>query len=156
MQKVNEDKEKADVEVDESKTGIEDGIQQKYMELQMLNQQMAQLQNQLNIVDQQVTELNELNHNLEQVEKISKGKETFFPIGPGVFLKGRIEDNKKVLINIGSGVVIKKGINEANELFDKRIEELSKVRAQIESALLQASMQGQYFEYELQKMSAES
>ena len=134
------------IEIDQSK---KEELQQRYIELQLLNQQIVQLQKQLTLIDQQAVELVELKSNLDEVVGIGAERDILFPIGAGVFLKGRLTNTKEALINVGNGVVLQKDIFNAKEIVSERIDELNKIIQQIESSLLQASLQSQYLEYEI-------
>ena len=129
----------------------ERGLQQRYMELQLLDQQIKQTQQQLGLLEQQIAELAGLEENLDEIEKVKTDSEIFAPLGQGVFIKASIKDNKEVLMNVGPNIHVKKKIPEAIEVIKAQKEELQNITKQIENSLQQAGLQEMLLQEELQK-----
>jgi len=64
-----------------------------------------------------------------------KFEESYTAIGGGVFVKSRIEDYDKVLVNIGANYVVEMSVNSALDHIDRRIRELEDVRSRLEMRL---------------------
>ncbi|MDD5253616.1 MAG: prefoldin subunit alpha [Candidatus Nanoarchaeia archaeon] len=92
------------------------------LDLQTLSYQIQQLQEQLQIIENQFTELSILSSALDEVKE-SKGKNSLIPLGPGIFAEAELKDTDKVLVNVGSEIMVRKTIQEAKELIEKQIEE---------------------------------
>ena len=101
-------------------------LTQKYMEFQLLNQQIQQSQQQFQMITQQVVELKNLNNNLSQLSKVESGSEMYNNLGVGVHVKSTIKDFKNLLVNVGSGVFVQKSPKQTIEILDKQITELEK------------------------------
>ena len=85
-------------------------MQQTYMELQMLDQQMKQVQKQVEAIERQAAELDEVQQALDALGTSKQGSDMWVPITSGIFLKAKLEDNKSLAVNVGSGTVVKKDI----------------------------------------------
>lgn len=128
-------------------------IQTKYMELQILGQQIKQIEQQLVNLNQQVTELKTLEDSLGEVKNVKEKTDFYAPLGGGIFLKSKLEDNKKVLMNVGSKIAVSKTIPEAKEIIKKQIEQIEDITKQMEEQMQQATMQSQVLQEELAKLS---
>jgi len=105
-------------------------LQEKIMEVNMLDSRMKQLEQSLNMIDQQIMEQQLLQLNIDEIKKVKKGQEMLFPLGKNVFVKGKIED-EKLLINIGGRVVVKKDGDKAKEIVERQKLQLVSVRNEI-------------------------
>lgn len=99
-------------------------IQQNYMEMQMINQQMKQIQQQIQMIEAQLIEVETTKQALKDLEKTETGAETLAPISSGIFLKTTLVDNKKLKVNVGSGVVVEKTILEVIKIIKEQEEEI--------------------------------
>ncbi|MDD5332027.1 MAG: prefoldin subunit alpha [Candidatus Nanoarchaeia archaeon] len=102
--------------------------------LQQISYQIQQLQQQLQIIEQQFIELSILKDALDEIKNSDK-KDSLIPIGPGVFVKGKLEDKSKVIMNIGSDIFMEKNIDEAKELIEKQLKETKEVALELEDEL---------------------
>ncbi len=105
-------------------------IQEKYMEFQMVDAQVNQIKEQLKALDAQSSELKSLRQNLDEIEKISEDSESLIPVNSGVYLKGRITDQKKVVINVGSNILVEKDLESAKQMIESQITQIDEVRIQ--------------------------
>jgi prefoldin alpha subunit len=85
-------------------------LQQKYMELQLLYQQMKQEQKQVEAIEQQAAELDEIQQSLDALTASKQGSELWVPVSSGIFVKARLEDTKNLAVNVGSGTVVSKDV----------------------------------------------
>ena len=95
---------------------MKEEIQKKYLELQILNKQIKNVQEQFISLQQQLNELNNLEESLTELKDVKNNKEIFSVLGSGVFVKSKLIDNENVLVNVGDGVLVKKKLNEALDL----------------------------------------
>ena len=124
-------------------------LQQKYMELQMLDSQMKQMDQQLVMVDSQVNELNGIQQALEELPKTKTGNDLFVPISQGIFVKTKLEENNELLNNVGVGVAVKKNIPEAKKILEEQIANIKKLRTQLHGNMENFAMQAKQIEKEL-------
>ncbi len=111
--------------------------QQKYIEYQILNNQIRQFSNQLSALDQQIQELKIIENGLIELKKNKEGSSLLIPIGSGVFVEGELKNNKDVLLNVGTGIVVKKSFDEMREILTKQILETESVMQQLEMEAMQ-------------------
>jgi prefoldin alpha subunit len=109
--------------------------QQKMMELQIMNQQGEQLKGQLDQMEEQMNNLQRLEESLSSLEKEKIGNSMFTPISSGVFMRTSLEDNKKVLISVGAGVVVEKSLVDAKEMMKEQEKKMELVLLQIRNEM---------------------
>ncbi|TLN10235.1 hypothetical protein FDZ71_09355, partial [bacterium] len=56
-------------------------------------------------------------------------------LGGGVYGMARTSDPTKILLDVGTGIVVEKTVEGSLELINKRLEDLEKARASLESQL---------------------
>jgi len=116
---------------DKSEEGNEkESLQERYMELQMLDQQIRQLQKYLQSFDQQLVEIKSVIVAIKDFGSLKKGDVILAPIANGVFVKARLEDASHLRINVGSNVVVTKSINEAVSLLEAQEKEIVQYRSE--------------------------
>lgn len=131
-------------------------LQQKYLELQLLEQQIKEVQQQQQILNHRLNELIKLNESLTDLEKFKENQKLFAQIGPSVFIKTELKDSKNVLMDVGSGVIVEKPISEAIKLISTQLKEIENNLGLITQHLSNAAMQAQTFQEELQQLQASS
>lgn len=138
-----------------SKKQNDELVQQKYIELQTLEQQFGQIKQQITNLELQLIELNKLNESLEDLEKVKKGSEILVPLGGGIFTRAEVKTGDELLMNVGSGVMVKKKREEAKKILSKQIKELEKIFTETEKQLNDIAMKLQSGQQELQGLVSE-
>lgn len=110
-------------------------LQQKYMELQLIDQQAKQVQQHLINLNQQLAELKNLEDGLDSIKKVKSGTEIFVPLGSGVFAKAELKDTDKILMNVGANILTSKGIPASKEIVKKQVDEIQGLVSQMEQEL---------------------
>lgn len=126
--------------------------QELYMEFQVLEQHIKQLQKQLEAVTHQLLELAATSNSLEEFNKISPGKEMFVPLSSGIFVKASVKDTSELLVNVGANVVVKKDVSSTKKLIQKQMEEIRKIQGQMISELEKLTNHAAQLEMNLQGM----
>lgn len=106
-------------------------LQEKYMEMQFIGQQIKQVQSQLQMIDAQLNELIITKEGLSEIEKSKPGSEVLSSLSPGIFIKTELKDNKDILLNVGAGVGVNKSMKEAHELVETQTREIKNVQRQL-------------------------
>lgn len=127
----------------------EEEKQQKFMELQILNQRGEQLRQYLAHLLEQIENLKRLKENLEAIEKEKNGAKMFSPLSSGVFVKTELKDNKEVLIGVGAGVVVRKDIKDAKEMLIEQESKMELVINQVKEELQKFLISASRIEEEL-------
>ena len=102
-------------------------IQKQYLEFQILNQQLQQLQQQAGMIEKQIIELRKLSDNLDSIKQLKGNNELLVPMGAGIFMKAQLKDNSTLLINVGSDVIVKKTFLESKEMLESQLKELEDI-----------------------------
>lgn len=95
----------------------------------MLEQQANQFGEQLNVINQQISELSLLKSNLFHLDK-SKEKEIYSEFGKGIFIKAKL-DSKDFLIDVGNKVYVPKSFNEISRIIEEQIEKFEEIKPEI-------------------------
>lgn len=119
--------------------------QEILIQLSELEQEMKQLEERLALIDQQIMEMQALDLNLDEIDK-GREKQILAGLGKGIFIKADLDDEdkkeKKLLVDVGSNVLIKKNIAETKEIIKEQIKKMfdfkQKLIAEIERIKQQA------------------
>lgn len=117
--------------VDKQKQEKMQKMQQTYMELQMLDQQMKQVQKQVEAIEQKAAELDEVQQNLDGLAASKQGSDMWVPITNGIFLKARLEDNQKLAVNVGGSTIVTKSIPETKTLLAEQATDMRKFQQEL-------------------------
>lgn len=115
----------------ENQNKLDPQDQEALFQASMLENQAQEMEQRLNMVVQQIMELQEAKSNLLFLRD-SKEKETLSSLGKGIHMKTEIKD-KKLFIEVGSGILVRKTPDQIVEVIDSQVKRLSEVRAQIEA-----------------------
>jgi len=99
--------------------GNEEAMQEKYMQFQMLQQQMEEINQELQMLMQQQAELELSINAVKELEKTKVNNEILAPLANGIFIKTELKDNQTLVVNVGSDVTVEKTIPEVLELLEK-------------------------------------
>lgn len=131
---------------------MKEDIKKRYVELQLINQHILQLQRQAQLIEEQITEFNNISLSLDDLKKVKIGSKILVPLSSGIFVKARLEDNNELLINVGANVIIKKDVNKTKELVKKQIMELQKAHKKVVKELENLVEVAETIKTELQKL----
>ena len=127
-------------------------LKDKYMEFQMLMQQLQQLQQNITSLEKHVVDLRSLDNNLDVVLNSKTGSETLVPLGSGIFLKGILKETDNVVMNIGANACVEKTIDEAKETINKQLEEVSSVLERMQEEDVRLGVRIQELQTEFQDL----
>ncbi len=99
-------------------------IQEKVVLYQLLQKHMEELRQQLLILERKFLEVEITKQTLADIQNIEKDNETLVSLGTGCYAFGRFINSKKILMDIGSGVLIKKPITSATLTLDSKRQEI--------------------------------
>lgn len=137
---------------DHGHSSKEQDIQKKYMELQLMGQQIKEVQKQMQAMESQMTELEATSQGIEELSKTKERTEMFVPLSSGVFAKAELKDSSELLVNVGAGVAVKKKIEEVRKMVDSQAEEINNYRQQIAGQLQLLISHAQKTEKELKEL----
>jgi len=107
--------------------------------LSLLQQEANKLEEQIQLINQQVSELEILKMSLEKIDKIEE-KEILASLGKGIFIKAEKKENE-LFVNIGEGVVVKKTSKETCDIIDKQIKQLEEIKINLLSEIEKINFQ---------------
>src|SRR3989338_674899 len=99
----------------------EEKLQEKYIEMKMIEEHIKQLQEQLSTLEQQLGESMTARQSLDEVGKTDIGEEILVPLTQGVFVRATLKDNKDFLVNVGASTVVKKDLEGTKRLMENQI-----------------------------------
>lgn len=102
----------------------EEQLQQKYLQLQLVDQQAKQLQQQILTLEHQILEFKTIEESLNNISKTKNNTSLYSPLGLGMFIQAELKNNKEILMNVGSKTIVKKTIPEANDLLKKQTKQI--------------------------------
>ena len=112
----------------ESKRDLE---QNKYVQLQMIDQQVRQLQQYLQTFDQQLVEIRGVITSLQDLSTLKKGDSILAPLANGIFVKAKLEDNQEVRMNVGNNTVVTKSIADSVKMLEEQDSEIKQYRSDV-------------------------
>jgi len=96
--------------------------QKTLMELQRILQESKRTEEKVRFIDEQIVEMNSFRETLSDVGN-EDNEEFLSPLGKGVFVKSVIND-RKLFVDAGSGVFVRKTPFEAREIVEQQLEKL--------------------------------
>ena len=129
-------------------------LQEKYMEMKMLEEQMKEIHKQAQVVEQQLVELTTTTQSLEDFKKTNKGDEILVPISSGIFAKTGLKDNKEFLVNVGADTIVKKDIDSTKKLIEKQAEEMRELHAKVNMQMQRLALHASSIEKELKELAS--
>lgn len=130
-------------------------VQEKYMELQVIEQQMKQIQKQMQLVESQIEELSTATNALEDLKNTKPGTKILVPVSNGIFTKAELKDNQELIVNVGANITVNKDVDSAKSIVQEQISDMKKFEEKMMVDLQKLGMRGSALETELQKMISE-
>ncbi len=118
-----------------SAADIQKQIDQLLYLLELYEAQAKTLNDQLRLIELQLAEFKSAKELLDSLPNISLDKEVLFPIGGGVYIKGKVADSEAVLLDIGADVLSESTVKDAAEIAVKFINDLTDAKSKIEASL---------------------
>lgn len=131
---------------------IQNELQQKYMEMQYMEQHMNQYNQQLESIDSQLEEIDKLTEGLDTLDNKESGSELLVPVSNGIFAKAKLSEDRKLIMNVGAKVAVEKDTESAKELLRKQKSEIQKARIQITGIIESIAEQMQDSEKEIREL----
>ena len=106
-------------------------LQRKYMEYQLLDQNIKQLQQQAETADQQMIAIMATLQSLDEFGLLKDETEILVPLNNGIFTKAKLKKENSLLINVGASVVVSKSLENTKKLVENQREEMEKIKEKI-------------------------
>lgn len=105
-----------------------DNAREVYMEYQTLSQKVKQIQEYLEATTENVTEITNIIHALQELEELKTGENILAPIANGIFVEATLNNASTVRLNVGSGVTVEKKVPEAVKMLERQRADLESLR----------------------------
>jgi|GEM_PF-670327 len=126
--------------------------QRKYLELQVLNQKMQQVQEQISQLEQQSAEVDRITQSLDEFAQVKEGTDALVPVANGLFARAKLLDTQNLVVNVGMNVSVQKTIPEVKQLISSQLGEMRTLQEDLAKQLLQLTEHAQKAESELRKL----
>jgi len=114
----------------------ENQVREILVRLKYLESQMAAAQAQLNMLDRGMMEIGNTRLTISSLKSLSKDANSLLPLGSGMFAKGTLAKQEKILVDVGAGAIIEKDIPEAEKLLENRESDIKTNIANIQTMLM--------------------
>ncbi|MCK5026475.1 MAG: prefoldin subunit alpha [Nanoarchaeota archaeon] len=138
-----------DKEEKQKDTEKQKDLQQRYMEMQYMQQHLTEYQKQLEMLNTQIEDCSLILEGLDDISKKKPGEDMLVPISNGIFAKAKLDDNSSLVVNVGSNIAVEKNVDGAKELIRKQQAEMVKTRIQMKEVMNSITEQMQAVEKEL-------
>ncbi len=129
-------------------------LQQKMMEYQLMEERLKQIDQQRDFFIEKMVEIEQTKQAVEELEK-NKEEDVLVPLGSGLFLPGKINKKEKMLIGIGSDIILEKDSEGINNILEQRKKILEDNLENIQNSMMQIAKEMQLLQKEIQKLLPE-
>ena len=129
----------------------EEQIRQKYARFQQLQQHIEQISAQVEQMNQQQEELEISKNAVAELGNTAPDEEILAPIANGIFVKAKLMDTQRFVINVGSNVTVEKSVSEVVDLLQKEQEKMTARITEASAILEQLSEQALRIYKEVEK-----
>jgi prefoldin alpha subunit len=129
----------------------EEKIRELIARIQLNQQRMDALQQQANLIQLSLNDLDNALLALTTLEGKGEGLEMLVPIGADSFVHARLSDPDRVIIGLGAGVSVEKGVADSRGIIQGRRSELEKVLLDTSGAIDQVASELVRLQQEAQK-----
>lgn len=129
----------------------EEKVKELYYQMEHYQKQIKQVRKQLENLNKKESEVNHIKESLNDLAE-SKQKEILVPINNGIFFKANIEDKQKLLVNVGSDIVVEKSIPDTIAMMDAQLQEILKYQTQMEAEYSELVTKTNMIETEFKKL----
>jgi prefoldin alpha subunit len=106
-------------------------LQNEVILYQLLQRQLGQLGAEAEAIERRAVEAAATKQSLKELDK---PKEMLVPIGSNCYVQGKFFETDKILVDVGSGVLLPKNKTEANSFLSGREAEIAKLKADLQSS----------------------
>lgn len=131
-------------------------IQKLYSEFQLIDNQIKMLQQQISTLNAQLHELVSTTKNLDDLKNVKPGTEIFVPINSGVYAKAEIKDNNELIVNVGANTVVNKNVEDTKKTIETQINELKNLQTQMVDELNQMTNQAALLENQINNLASKN
>ncbi|MEG9195002.1 MAG: prefoldin subunit alpha [Candidatus Methanoglobus sp.] len=128
-------------------------IEEKVAILQQIQRDFELLQRRLVELELVANEYRRAVSTLEFLKGAESEVNALISLGGGIYAYSDIKESKKVLVDVGSGVVVEKDLESAMEFLKKRLEEIEKSSAETTNTLKSLALEASKIQREIAELS---
>lgn len=132
----------------------EEKMQEQIFILQQLQAESEAVQRRIVELELVQAELDKTIESLEYFESLDGSVEALMNLGGGVFAYVDVKDSKKMLVDVGAGIIVEKQVDEAIETLKRKKEKVNENIAKLEQVLQQIVGQARRIQEEIAKAQA--
>ncbi|HDN17649.1 prefoldin subunit alpha [Candidatus Bathyarchaeota archaeon ex4484_205] len=110
-------------------------IQQAYVELRLLENLAEDYKTRVQLVNSTLNELQTTKSALTNLSQSEEETPILVNLGGGVYASAKLSNSSKILVDVGTGVIVEKDYESVIQLLDKRIKELEDARETLQNQL---------------------
>jgi prefoldin alpha subunit len=130
-------------------------IQEKLIVLQQLRNESEVLQKKIVEIEIAQSELEKTIESLEYFDSLDGSVEALMNLGGGVFAYVDVKESKKMLVDVGAGVIVEKEVKDAINSLKKRREKMQQMISNLENMLDQIVTKAEGVQKELAELAGE-
>lgn len=134
---------------------MQNELQQKYLEYQILEKSIKQLSVQLQQIEQQANDTQEVTQTISDLSEVQQGTTILYPLSTGLFFEGKIENAKNIYVNIGAGAIIKKTLQQTIKDLNDQVINMKAVQQEIHNKIEELTNRAFKIEEDLKKLAGE-
>ena len=123
-------------------------LQERYVEMQLIEKQVHQLRQRLQIVEGEIQEVRSNSVALDEMSKVKPGEELMIPLANGIFMRGTVKETEKLLVGVGASIV-EKDIPSTKNILDQRLQTLEKYHKEVLQGIMTLDERGRGLEKEM-------
>jgi len=128
-------------------------IEEKIAVLQQLQREFEALQRRLVELELIANDYRRAISTLEFLKSAEKDVNALISLGGGIYAYSEIKESKKILVDVGSGVMVEKDVEGAIDFVKKRLEEVEKSSAETTNALRSVAIEASKVQREIAELS---
>ena len=130
-------------------------LQKLYMQFQVLEQHIKQMQQQAAALNAQLLDLISTTHSLDELKNVKSGTEILVPISSGIYAKGEIKDNSHLIVNVGANITVSKNLDDTRKIVETQAEEMKELQKQALEELQILTNQAAIIEKEMNNLASD-
>lgn len=114
--------------------------EQLSMVKQQFDQELQHFTQSLQALNVARNKFKECKDDIEAISKLEdQDHELLVPLSASLYVKGKVKDNKKYMVDVGTGYYVEKTDKDAIEFYEKKIAKLNKESVQIQNIIKEKS-----------------
>ncbi len=123
------------------------------VELQLMQGSVDTLQQRLQMLQSAIADLSVARSSIDALKEAEEGAPVLMPMGGGALVKARLGNLSRVIVDIGADVSIEMSLEEADQDFSRRLEDMEKASLSVQQQLEQIVTQMQIHQDNLNRLS---